>query len=150
MVIVGIFLGSVLCQLQPCGLAVTLGIAIKSSGADLPTPRPHAQDSNPIMSLTYYTPSFLQPPYKRRNINLLSIGVPCPKAQLSLGTANPPMIDIAEETLGFRRSGLSPDLRLLIPTFSLPSAPACFTTRLHSYIRLSAEAWNAPLPLMKV
>jgi len=43
------------------------------------------------------------------------------------------MIAIAEETLGFRRSGLSPDLRLLIPTFSLLNAPAHFAVNLHSY-----------------
>ena len=50
------------------------------------------------------------------------------------------MIVIAEETSGFRRSGLSPDLRLLIPTFSLPNAPVDFTVGLHG-IR------NALLPL---
>ena len=37
------------------------------------------------------------------------------------------MIDIAEETSGFRRSWLSQDLRLLIPTFSLLNAPVDFT-----------------------
>ncbi len=53
------------------------------------------------------------------------------------------MITIAEETLGFRRSGFSPDLWLLIPTFSLPNAPAYFTVHLHSI-------GNAPLPLVKL
>ena len=50
------------------------------------------------------------------------------------------MIVIAEETSGFRRSGLSPDLWLLIPTFSLPSAPARLTAHLRG-------TGNAPLPL---
>ena len=50
------------------------------------------------------------------------------------------MIAIAEETSGFRRTGLSPVLWLLIPTFSLPVAPAHFTVYLHSNE-------NAPLPL---
>src|SRR3989338_7279835 len=66
-----------------------------------------------------------------RNINRLAIGVPCSKARLSLGPPNPPMIVIAEETSGLRRPGFSPELRLLIPTFSLPNAPANFTVDLH-------------------
>ena len=120
--------------LRPCSDAWN---CIEASGADLPTPRPDARDSNPIMSLAYYTPSFLRILHKGRNINLLSIGLPCPKAQLSLGTPNPPMIDIAEETLGFRRRGISPRLWLLIPTFSPPSAPACLTTHLHCSLKCS-------------
>ena len=92
---------------------------------------------NPIIRPAYYTPSLHRNILKDRNINLFSIGFPCPKTWLSLGTPNPPMIAIAEETLGFRRSGLSPDLRLLIPTFSLPSAPACFTTHLHCSLECS-------------
>ena len=47
------------------------------------------------------------------------------------------MIDIAEETLGLRRRGLSPRLWLLIPTFSPPSAPADFTIYLHSSLKCS-------------
>ena len=50
----------------------------------------------------------------------------CPSAAafaIALGPTNPQLIFIAEETLDFRRSGLSPDLRLLVPTFSLPCAP---------------------------
>ena len=101
----------------------------------MPTRCPYARDINPIICPAYYPPSLLRTAHKRRNINLLSIGLPCPKAQLSLGTANPPMIDIAEETLGLRRSGLSPDLRLLIPTFSPPSAPP----RLTSWASLQLE-----------
>jgi len=37
------------------------------------------------------------------------------------------MIVIAKETLGLRRSGLSPDVRLLVPTFSLRNAPEVLT-----------------------
>src|SRR3989344_1625373 len=90
--------------------------------------------------MTYYTPSLRRKKLEGRNINRLSIAIPYPKAWLSLGTPNPPMIAIAEETSGLRRTGLSPVLRLLIPTFSLPNAPASFTADLHC-IR------NAPLPL---
>ena len=50
------------------------------------------------------------------------------------------MIDIAEETSGFRRSWISQDLWLLIPTFSLLNAPVDFTVGLHCIK-------NAPLPL---
>ena len=84
------------------------------------------------MRLVLFRPSSLQIYKRGRNINRLTIVIPRPKARLHLGTPNPPMIAIAEETLGFRRSGLSPDLRLLIPTFSLPNAPARFTAYLHS------------------
>ena len=46
---------------------------------------------------------------------------------MALGPTNPQMIVIAEETLGFRRLGFSPNLRLLVPTFSLLSAPEALT-----------------------
>jgi len=57
------------------------------------------------------------------NINILSIPT-IPLWNHGLGPANPWLIYIAKETLGFRRSDISSDLRLLRPTFSLPSAPA--------------------------
>ncbi len=97
-------------------------------------------DVNPIIRSIYCTPSSHRTEPKGRNINRLSISFPSPKAGLSLGSPNPPMIAIAEETSGFRRTGLSPVLWLLIPTFSLPVAPAHFTVYLHSNE-------NAPLPL---
>ena len=43
---------------------------------------------------------------------------------IALGSPNPWMIAIATETLDFRGLGFSPNLGLLIPTFSLPNAPA--------------------------
>ena len=42
----------------------------------------------------------------------------------ALGPPNPWLIVIAKETLGFRCLGLSPRLRLLMPTFSLLFAPS--------------------------
>ena len=66
----------------------------------------------------------------------------CPSAAafaITLGPTNPWMIDIAKETLIFRRAGLSPALRLLVPTFLLLDAPAWVTplpsqlTRILSY-----------------
>src|SRR3989344_6178553 len=85
-------------------------------------------------------PSFLRTYKRGRNINRLPIGFPRPKAWLSLGTPNPPMIVIAEETSDLRRWRFSRHLRLLIPTFSLLNAPAHLTVYLHSN-------QNAPLPL---
>ena len=60
--------------------------------------------------------------------------------RLGLGPTNPGTITVALETLLLRPTGFSPVLRLLIPAFSLDTAPPCFTTRLHRNI-------NAPLPL---
>ena len=46
---------------------------------------------------------------------------------IPLGPTNPWLIDIAKETLVFRRAGISPALRLLVPTFLLRNAPAWVT-----------------------
>ena len=46
---------------------------------------------------------------------------------IGLGPTNPCLINIAKETLVFRRVGLSPTLRLLVPTFLLPYAPPWVT-----------------------
>jgi hypothetical protein len=62
-----------------------------------------------------------------------------PVKRAPLGPPYPSLMVIAKETWGFRRPGISPGLRLLIPTFSLPSAPPLVALRLHS-------ARNAPLP----
>ena len=44
--------------------------------------------------------------------------------RLGLGPTNPEMITIAQETLLLRPIGFSPILWLLIPAFSLPTAPS--------------------------
>ena len=46
---------------------------------------------------------------------------------ITLGPTNPDLIDIDQETLVFRRAGISPALRLLVPTFLLPHAPPWVT-----------------------
>ena len=53
------------------------------------------------------------------------------------------MIDIAGESLIFRRAGFSPALSLLMPTFAFPYAPPDLTARL-------LREWNAPLPHSRV
>jgi hypothetical protein len=40
-------------------------------------------------------------------------------------------MNVAQETLGFRRAGLSPALSLLMSAFALPIPPAGFTAHLH-------------------
>lgn len=61
--------------------------------------------------------------------------------RLGLGPTNPGTITVALETLLLRPTGFSPVLRLLIPAFSLDTAPQNFTILLHCNI-------NAPLPLL--
>src|SRR3954465_6976508 len=70
------------------------------------------------------------------NINPLSIAY---ATRLGLGPTNPGTIIVAQETLLFRWAGFSPALWLLIPAFSLDSAPPDLTVRLRCPI-------NAPLP----
>jgi hypothetical protein len=50
-----------------------------------------------------------------------------PAFAITLGPTNPSLIIIAKETLIFRRAGISPALRLLVPTFLLPHAPPWVT-----------------------
>ena len=68
-----------------------------------------------------------------RNMQGAGILTCCPSAtlfSLTLGPTNPTPIDVAWETLGIRRAGFSPALWLLIPTFSLLSAPLDLTVGL--------------------
>jgi hypothetical protein len=76
--------------------------------------------------------------YRYGNINPLSIAY---ATRLGLGPTNPGMITIAQETLLFRPTGFSPVLKLLIPAFSLDTAPQ----RLPALLRRNI---NAPLPLV--
>ncbi len=67
---------------------------------------------------------------------------------ISLGPTNPSLINIAKETLVFRRAGISPALRLLVPTFSLLDAPpwvtplASLQSRTFSYHAQSPKKLN--------
>ncbi len=51
-------------------------------------------------------------------------------------------MSVDQETLVFRRGGVSPPLSLLIPTFAFPNAPEYLTVRLQG-------DWNAPLPILR-
>src|ERR1700683_5214098 len=70
------------------------------------------------------------------NINTFSIAY---ATRLGLGPTNPGTITVAQETLLFRWAGFSPALWLLIPAFSLVSAPPDLAIRLQC-------PNNAPLP----
>ena len=70
----------------------------------------------------------------------ISTRCPSPTAfALGLGPTNPEMITMAQETLLLRPTGFSPVLWLLIPAFSLDTAPPNLAVRLRCNI-------NAPLP----
>src|SRR5215211_5896772 len=51
-------------------------------------------------------------------------------------------MNVAEETLGFRRAGLSPALSLLMSAFALPIPPACLSTHLHRPTERSPTMWQ--------
>src|SRR5690242_24244 len=55
---------------------------------------------------------------------------------ISLGPTNPSTIDVARETLFFRRQGFSPCLWLLVPTFLLRNAPEWVTPSPSSQMRI--------------
>ena len=84
-------------------------------------------DVNPIRRVNLFPPSLHR---SMRGHGILTV---CPSPStfvIGLGPTNPWLITIAKETLIFRRAGISPALRLLVPAFSLHNAPA----------------WLAPLP----
>ena len=69
------------------------------------------------------------------NINPFPIGYafqPRLRGRLTLGK-----ITFTLETLGFRRTGISPVFSLLMPAFSLPSPPAYLTVHLLQYTECS-------------
>ena len=112
--------------------SVVIGGAIKSRIPDLPGTHPHYNElkSNNEQYILHPVP----PSQKYLRHGILTM---CPSdaaLAISLGPTNPWLIDIAKETLIFRRVGFSPTLRLLVPTFLLLNAPA----------------WVTPLPSMQI
>ena len=92
---------------------------------DLPGKRPHDTNVNPITRSIYSSSSLLRK-FKRGH-GILTV---CPSHApfgICLGPTNPWLIVIAKETWGFRRSDISSDLRLLVPTFSLLPPPLFLT-----------------------
>jgi len=71
----------------------------------------------------------------------------CPSAAalaIALGPTNPWLIDIAKETLVFRRAGISPALWLLVPTFLLRNAPAWVTPSPSQQMRILSYRLKFP------
>jgi len=63
---------------------------------------------------------------------------------ITLGPTNPWMINIAKETLDFRPAGISPALRLLVPTFSLLDAPLALAGQASQQTRTLSYLANTP------
>ena len=63
---------------------------------------------------------------------------------IPLGPTNPWLIIIAKETLVFRRAGISPALRLLVPTFLLRNAPLWVTPLASTRLRILSYRLNLP------
>ena len=63
---------------------------------------------------------------------------------MPLGPTNPWLTTIAKETLIFRRAGLSPALRLLVPAFSLRNAPLWVAPLASSQMRMLS--YRSPCP----
>ena len=81
-------------------------------------------DANPIRRVNLY-PASLHRTCAGQGILTLC---PSPPAfAIGLGPTNPSLITVAKETLIFRRGGISPPLRLLVPAFSLLYAPLWVT-----------------------
>src|SRR6185436_6022994 len=92
-----------------------------------------ATDANPIKRVDVYPPSLRRP---ARGVGILTY---CPSGAafaIPLGPTNPWLITIAKETLIFRRAGISPALRLLVPTFLLRNAPEWVTPSPSSQMRI--------------
>src|ERR1043165_7801718 len=58
-------------------------------------------------------------------------------------------MNVAQETLGFRRQGLSPCLSLLMSAFALLIAPASLSRHLHSLRERSSTTPNDPCITLK-
>ena len=109
-------------------------VAIKGSAPDLPGT--HFSNQRHTSNCMRTLVSSVTPSEKYRGHGILTV-YPSPAAfAIGLGPTNPWLIDIAKETLVFRRAGISPALRLLVPTFSLRTAPLALTGRASSQARM--------------
>ena len=95
---------------------------------------------------TLRSPSLLRPLTMITSIAGSGIltGYPSPTlCGLGLGSTNPGWINLPQETLDFRRTGFSPVFSLLIPTYSLLSAPVFLT------VHLRRVTERSPTPSLK-
>ena len=109
---------------KPPTISLRLDTSLKRASriclGNILTPRTHIQSHALHTELRH-------PIARSRSHGILTM---CPSSStfvIPLGPTNPSLIIIAKETLVFRRRGISPLLRLLVPTFSLPHAPVWVT-----------------------
>ena len=99
-------------------------------------PRAHTESSAPARIDSCVTPSMFT--YSRCGI---LTRFPSPTAlALDLGPTDPGRISLAQETSGLRRTGFSPVLSLLVPTFSLLHRPRLLTVPLRTTAERSPTA----------
>jgi hypothetical protein len=98
-------------------------LGLKFSGFAKRTSSHLKRKSNNALSILRSVP----PSEIQEGHGILTVCPSRPAFAIRLGPTNPWLIDIAKETLVFRRPGLSPGLRLLVPTLSLPNAPPLLT-----------------------
>src|SRR3979409_164142 len=104
---------------------------------DLPVGAPYYTSAGHIRSPGW--PTLLRPPYRQRSPKLqeCEVGLEyepvCPSPTpfgLGLGPPDPGTINVAQETLDFRRTGFSPVFTLLMPAFALVRTPRRLTLTL--------------------
>ena len=128
------------------GFCIPARVAIQSSLPDFPK-RPTLRYAAHIQShaLTFFPRCSIE---KQRSHGILTV-CPSPAAfAIGLGPTNPWLIDIAKETLVFRRPPFSGGLRLLVPTFSLPYAPVRLASGLHRGMECSPTTARVSLSLI--
>gem|GEM_PF-1091006 len=101
-------------RLLQSNAAYRIFLAYQSSGSD----------ANPIRRVNFF-PALLH--RTCAGVGILTYCPSPPALAIGLGPTNPSLITVAKETLIFRRAGISPALRLLVPAFSLLSAPLWLT-----------------------
>ena len=140
-----VFLGSVL-PVLPCSKAqLQTSLGLMSPGFTKETPSRLQHQSNKMPRVQPSVP----PSERTFCAGILTCYPSPPPFGIGLGPTNPSLIIIAKETLVFRRTGVSPVLRLLVPAFSLLCAPPVVHTpasvrqRTLSY---HAQALTRPAP----
>ena len=127
---------------DPCPACARLTIALEILSADLPTDHPEApeasfQEARPVTQCV--------PPSE--TLGSAGILTCCPSVTpfgLALGPTNPGTIRVALETLGLRRTGFSPVFLLLMPTFSLRTAPRWLTPFASALMRMLPYHYRDP------
>jgi hypothetical protein len=132
------FLGSVLCLIsQLPRYVLRLDITSKWGSGFAKT---HPYDTHVKSNYTQDILHFVIPITVHKSHGILTVYPSGAAFAIPLGPTNPWLIYIAKETLVFRRAGISPALRLLVPTFLLPSAPVWVTPSPSSRMEYSPTA----------